>query len=306
MNVDKGITNYGHMDVSGIVSAGDRNRITQNRETPPSAGAERLAEAASRWDSGPGLAGGAVVITALECEYRAVAEHMEGPFGERSAGGTLYRTGTVRGAARSRRVALARIGQGNVGAAVHVERARTALDPELILFLGIAGGLKDVRMGDVVVADTVYDYESGKEEQDAYLPRIKTAAPSHAAVQRAMDTAFRQEWQERILDPVPGLHPRGFVKPIAAGGKVVAHERARSAERIRAYCGDAVALEMEGYGVLHGAYLNGDSTVLVVRGISDMLTGKDAASDEAWQPVAARSAAAFACAFLDLFTPDQG
>ncbi|MFD0774293.1 phosphorylase [Streptomonospora algeriensis] len=304
MNVNKGVTNHGHMNIDGVVSVGDDNTVTQHQAPPPPADPPPAPEAEDRWDRGPGPAGGAVVITALECEYRAVAEHMTGPFGEESVSGTLYRTGTVRGATRSRRVALAQVGQGNVGAAVQVERARTALNPELIVFVGIAGGLKDVRIGDVVVADAVYDYESGKEEEDAYLPRMKTAAPSHAAVQRAMDTVFRQEWQERIADPAPGLRPRGFVKPIAAGGKLVAHERARTAERIRARCGGAVALEMEGYGVLHGAYLNADGAVVVVRGISDMLTGKDAASDEVWQPVAARNAAAFACAFMDLFTPE--
>ncbi|GAB3448642.1 5'-methylthioadenosine/S-adenosylhomocysteine nucleosidase [Streptomonospora sediminis] len=309
MDTNRGIANHGDMHIDGVVSMGDGNSITQHRAPPPSASAPPPAAArrakADGQGTGPGPVGGAVVITALECEYRAVADHLAGPHGEQTVSGTIYRTGLLHGATRSRRVALAQVGQGNVGAAVHVERARSAFNPDLILFVGIAGGLKDVRIGDVVVADAIYDYESAKEEAHAELPRIKTAAPSHAAVQRAMDVVFRQEWQERIAGPPPGPQPRGFVKPIAAGGKLVAHERARTAERIRAYCGDAVALEMEGYGVLHGAYLNADTAVVVVRGISDTLTGKDAESDAAWQPVAARNAAAFAAAFMELFTPER-
>jgi hypothetical protein len=38
---------------------------------------------------------------------------------------------------------------------------------------------------------------------------------------------------------------------------------------------------------------------LVIRGISDLLTGKDPAADEYWQPIASRNAAAFAVELLD-------
>jgi hypothetical protein len=41
---------------------------------------------------------------------------------------------------------------------------------------------------------------------------------------------------------------------------------------------------------------------LVIRGISDLLTGKNTADDEYWQPAAARHAAAFAFELLDSLT----
>ncbi|NYI95241.1 5'-methylthioadenosine/S-adenosylhomocysteine nucleosidase family protein [Streptomonospora nanhaiensis] len=303
---NEGIANHGgRMTFTGPVSVGRGSSAHQY--APPEPGPDTPAGPAERaapgWADGPGLSGGAVVITAVDCEYRAVAAHLGGPFEERTVSGTLYRLGTFRGRERARRVALAQIGPGNTGAALHVERARTAFAPELIVFAGVAGGLKDVRLGDVVAADAVYDYESAKEGagEDVW-PRARTAVPSHAVVQRAMDVVFRQEWTDYIIDPEPGVAPRAFVKPIAAGGKLLAHADSPTARRVRAFAGDAVAVEMEGYGVLHGASLADHADVLVVRGISDLLTGKDAASDARWQPVAARSAAAFTCAFLDLFT----
>ncbi|WP_017597133.1 5'-methylthioadenosine/S-adenosylhomocysteine nucleosidase family protein [Nocardiopsis lucentensis] len=248
----------------------------------------------------------AVVITAISSEYTAVARHLSGPVGEVNARGTLFRTGTLRGARRTLRIALAEIGPGAVGTGVHVERALTTFDPAVLLFVGVAGGLKeDVRLGDVVVADAIYDYETGKDGEDDFRPRAKTAAPSHDAVQRARDVAARGEWQRRALSsPLPDP-PRAFVKPVAAGSTVVAHERSRTAERLRRYCGDALAVEMEGYGFLHGAYLTFGTHALVIRGISDMLSGKTPGSDDLWQPIAAAHAAAFACAFLDLFDPGR-
>ncbi|WP_019609813.1 MULTISPECIES: hypothetical protein [Nocardiopsis] len=88
---------------------------------------------------------------------------------------------------------------------------------------------------------------------------------------------------------------------MAAGNKVVASGDALTAERLRLRCRDAVAVEMEGYGFLRSAYLAPGTHSLVVRGISDLLSGKTADADDFWQPVAAAHAAAFACEFLDLF-----
>ncbi|WP_236567918.1 MULTISPECIES: 5'-methylthioadenosine/S-adenosylhomocysteine nucleosidase [unclassified Nocardiopsis] len=264
--------------------------------TDPSAGTR------GRPSSAP--AADAVVVTAIASEYAAVAAHLSEPFEERTEDGTLYRIGELKGSLRSRRVALVQVGPGQVDAGVSLERARTAFSPEVVLFVGVAGGVKDVRLGDVVVADAVYDYETGKEDAEGFRSRAKTAAPSHAAVQRAMDVVFRQEWTKRILTPPVTEPPRAFVKPVAAGNKVVADKEALTAERLRQYCGDAVAVEMEGYGFLRSAYLTSGAHSLVVRGISDLLSGKTEASDDRWQPVAAAHAAAFACEFLDLFAPE--
>jgi nucleoside phosphorylase len=271
--------------------------------TVPSGDARENAEDRGRRPSGP--TADAVVVTAIASEYAAVAAHLSEPFEERVADGTLYRIGALKGARRTRRVALVQVGPGNVDAGVSLERARTALSPEVVLFVGVAGGVKDVQLGDVVVADAVYDYETGKEDAEGFRSRAKTAAPSHAAVQRAMDVVFRQEWTKRVLTPPPPEPPRAFVKPVAAGNKVVAAGEALSAERLRRYCGDAVAVEMEGYGFLRSAYLASGTHSLVVRGISDLLSGKTEDADDFWQPVAAAHAAAFACEFLDLFAPEE-
>jgi nucleoside phosphorylase len=174
-----------------------------------------------------------------------------------------------------------------------------AFAPDVAMFVGIAGGLKDVEHGDVVAADAVYDYETGKDGGDAYLARIKTTAPSFPLVQRARAVARSAEWQTRVLPHSPERHPSAFVKPIAAGSKIVGHDRSRTAQLLYAHCGDAVAVDMESCGFLHGAYVNEGVATLVVRGISDRLRDKSEDNDRRWQLPAARNAAAFAFEVLD-------
>jgi len=97
----------------------------------------------------------------------------------------------------------------------------------------------------------------------------------------------------------PGKPSAAVVKPIAAGGKVVAGDLSATTELLRRSCSDAVAVEMEGFGFLRGAYVDPAVDALVVRGVSDLLGGKHHAQDQHWQPAAARHAAAFAFAVLD-------
>jgi nucleoside phosphorylase len=100
----------------------------------------------------------ALILTALEVETRAVLRHVPDQKIE-NVGGTVFHRGVVEGWD----VIVAEVGPGNAPAAVIAERAIGRFGPAVALFVGIAGGLKDVAIGDVVVATKVYGYESGKE-----------------------------------------------------------------------------------------------------------------------------------------------
>lgn len=235
-----------------------------------------------------------VVLTALEVEYRAVRAHLEDPRPVQAERGALFEVGVFREGSEERSVAIHMTGPGNPGAGVSVERAAALFAPRAVLFVGVAGGRKDVALGDVVAADAVYDYETGKDTETGFLPRQKTYQSAYGLVQLARLVAAADAWQRRIRPGDGAPRPRAHVKPLAAGGRVVAHHRSDVGLRLAASAGDALAVDMEGFGFLAGAYANQQLDALVIRGISDLLGDKGEAHDERWQPVASRNAAAFA------------
>ena len=246
-----------------------------------------------------------VVFTALEVEYQAIREYLTGPLRQQAERGTLYEVGALPGARGSWRVAVTQTGPGSTPAGVQLERAVSVFEPEIVLFLGVAGGRKDVARGDVVVADTIYDYEWGKSTLEGYQPRMRTHHPAYRLLQRARFVARENRWQQRIRPTSPSPAPASFVKPIVTGGKVIAHDQSAVARLLDQYTSDALAVETEGHGFLEAAYMNPEVDALVIRGISDLLAGKDKASDDYWQPIASRHAAAFAVELLDSIGTSQ-
>src|SRR2546423_8303593 len=91
----------------------------------------------------------AVILTALPVEFRAVRAHLTNVQEETHPEGTIYKQGAFGGGERTWKIGLAQIGAGNPGAAFEIERAIAHFQPSVVLFIGVAGGLKDVKLGDV-------------------------------------------------------------------------------------------------------------------------------------------------------------
>jgi nucleoside phosphorylase len=246
----------------------------------------------------------AVIITALGLEANAVCEHLIDITEEAHEKGTIYSVGRFDDNGQCWRVAIVISGQGNPTAAAEVERAIQHFSPSVILLVGVAGALKDLKIGDVVAAEKVHGYERGKDERD-FRPRPDSWRPTYPALQRAKTEARGKDWHRRIKGERPRAFPKAIVAPIAAGEKVVAARESSTFQLLRAAFSDAVAVEMEGAGFLTAAYLNTGVDALVVRGISDLVEGKTNADAGGSQPLAARHAAAFAFQFLSKFRFDS-
>src|SRR5260370_34934024 len=103
----------------------------------------------------------AVILTSLPVEYRAVRSYLRG-LKEEVYKGTVYERGIFLAEACRWEVGIVQVGAGNAPTAAEAERAIAYFKPRVVLFVGVAGGLKDVCIGDVVAATKVYGYESGK------------------------------------------------------------------------------------------------------------------------------------------------
>jgi len=232
----------------------------------------------------------AVILTALPAEYLAARSHLADCKEAEDALGTVYEVGVF--AEGDWSVGVAEIGVGNETAAAAAERAITFFDPEVAFFVGVAGGIKDVKIGDVVAGTKLYGYESGKATASGLLPRPDVGESSYRMVQRARAESKKSAWLTRA--GLQSDEAAVLVGPIAAGEKVVASKRSDTYRFLRAQYGDALAVEMEGRGFLAALHAHPGVSALVVRGISDLIEGKAQADESASQSRAASSAAAFA------------
>jgi nucleoside phosphorylase len=239
-----------------------------------------------------------VIVTALDLETRAVLRHL-GPWTEETVDGTVLYIGAF----SDWNVAVVEVGPGNVAVAALASRAIGHCKADVALFVGVAGGVKDVALGDVVVASKVYGYESGKDTSSGFLPRPDMQHSAHGLEQRARAMCKRKLWCNRLDRSINETDPQIFVGPIAAGEKVVASTRSATAKFLKKQYGDTLAVEMEGRGFLEAVHIN---SVLgtVIRGISDQLSGKAVSDKAGWQRKAADAASAVAFEMLATLAPN--
>ncbi|NER20981.1 MAG: tetratricopeptide repeat protein [Symploca sp. SIO1C2] len=241
----------------------------------------------------------AVILTALPVEYKAVQNHLEELEEKVHSQGTIYEQGKFIANQQEWEVIIAEVGAGNTGAAAATERAIAYFQPNILLFVGIAGGIKDVAIGDVVVATDVYGYESGKVGEQ-FWTRPKAGKSAYRLLERAKFEARKGEWLKR-LDSTPVKKPRVFLGTIVAGEKVVASRESAIFQLLRGSYNQAIAVEMEGFGFLSAAFAYDNAQAVVIRGISDLIEGKNDNSvepEEIRQAKAAQHASAFAFEIL--------
>ncbi|GAA1225082.1 hypothetical protein GCM10009676_03550 [Prauserella halophila] len=232
-----------------------------------------------------------VVLTALDLEYDAVRNRLSTLHRHPHDKGTRFEVGTIPGT--THQIALGLADKGNHKAAAMTERALTEFEPLAVLFIGVAGGLWNTPLGDVVIASKIYAYHGGTSEDDGLMARPEAWQLDHGLSQLVHQLKRDNHWVADIGREESGAAPTAHVAPIAAGEIVQNSSTSHEATWLRRHYNDARAVEMEAAGVAQAGQLSG-VPVAVVRGISDHADGtKATTSDSAWQPVAADHAAAF-------------
>jgi len=238
----------------------------------------------------------------MKCEeLDGVLARMPGHQVVDSNGRFYYRTRVGRGRRRSLDViALKTLTQGNLSAASAVQTMFSTWEPDYVFLCGIAGAIhKDIRIGDVAVAEQVFYYEMAKIDEGQ--TRSRTVAWNLSARLRAAAAiASRHSWAESTASLRPEMappQPKVLLCPIGSGDKLIADSSADEIRRLRAANNKIAALEMEAAGAASAAHELGRSEqLIVVRGISDHA---DAAKDDRFQRYASDTAAAFSFALLD-------
>jgi nucleoside phosphorylase len=237
----------------------------------------------------------AVILTALPVEYRTVIVfYLTDIREEKTSQGSIYYVGKFSSPYHSWDVAVADIGMHNVNAAVATERAIRYFDPKVILLVGTAGGMGRTKVGDVVIASKIYDYESGVTEASSFKAWPEVFRPTYRILELARSEADKDDWLAILRSFNESSNPKVYVGPVASGEKVIASTKCEVYDSLQSYYGDAIAVEMEGAGFLEATYANPGVEALVLRGISDLLDDDEAKEHGQRQEIASQDASAFA------------
>ncbi len=212
-----------------------------------------------------------MIFTALSVEYEKVERHLTAAGATRS--GPEERDGGTRAVVYELsgrvpwRVYLAKTGSGNTTTATAVSSWLAKVQPQAAFFVGIAAGRKDAVPRDVVIAETVYEYQRGKQSEQGFHARPRSWEPPGEVLTTA----------EQVADELaPLLTGRIHVKPIASGDTVIDSPYAPEHQIIRTHYEDTAAIETEGAGFARAVQSRTSTGLkwLLIRGISDLADGE--------------------------------
>jgi tetratricopeptide (TPR) repeat protein len=212
----------------------------------------------------------AVILTSHPDDYQAIRVHLTHLAEETHSQGTVYELGQFSTNGQTWEVAIAEIDNSNTRAASEAERAISHFKPDVIFLVSGATGIKDVSLGDVVVATKVYGYELGRAE-NKFLPRPETQKPSYPLESRAKAERRHPHWRNRLSPEISNSSPSVLLAPIASGEKEVADEQADLLKFLRSQYSDAVAVENLGFGFLKAVDANQNVLALTVHGICRLI-----------------------------------
>ena len=243
-----------------------------------------------------------VIQTALALEQEAVVSKLTNVSDyEHPISKTIYKVGNYISDESKLQIVVGRTNQTNVNAAIETERIIQHFNPTYLFFLGVAGGLKDVNVGDIVIGTDVIGYEKGKEKEE-FFSRPQFGFASYEMEQKAVSFANSEKWKSQstiLLDKK--FHNEILALPgtIASGEKVVGSIKAPLYLFLKKYCSHALAVEMEGLGFLEACRPYPLIKSLIVRGISDLVDGKEHSDKEGSQPYASKNATEFLFGLID-------
>jgi len=181
-----------------------------------------------------------------------------------------------------------------------VHALNDSFSPEVILLVGVAGGVDErgVGLGDVIVAQNVFNYERAKITEDGYLarPQPYPCSPRVLNLVRALKA-------NNLLDGALA-GKRLHIKDYASGEKVLMDKSSELRKVIIGFSEDIYGFEMEGQGLLHALFELSENKVIrggVVKCVSDLGDPEMGVDKEAKQQEAARRASRVVLQMLRYF-----
>ena len=199
------------------------------------------------------------IIGAMKIEIDAILQEMENKT-QCEFGGITFTSGTLAGMA----VDVAQCSPGKVNAALTTQAMIDHLGPELILNIGVAGGIGEgVHIGDVVIATSCVEYDFDTSALDG-CPAGEMTLPGYEKPLRFLPC--NRELAQVLARGAEGLYGHAHLGVVATGDKFVADPA--FGDYLQKEFG-ALACEMEGGAIAHVCLANRWVPCAVLRTISD-------------------------------------
>lgn len=174
--------------------------------------------------------------------------------------------------------------QGNVEASISVNDILRKFNPDLFFFAGTCGGIKDVEIGDSIIATKVFDIFRGKDSDIWYAKPIDSGMDSKnlGLCKSVMMSVNRGEkLSELYKDSNNKLH-MGF---IGSSSAIVASEKSNIRKMIEKQYAHIIGIEMEGYGFYQTLEKNEYRSGIMIRAVTDDAKTKTQSQDDYVQPI---------------------
>ena len=246
----------------------------------------------------------ALIFTAKSTETQALELQLLGPAGHRPKTAQAYAYDVYKLRADINKdkpvqnldVACYETGRGHEEVMAAVPPIVGNFNPDIVLYIGCAGGdPNELKLNDVFIPTEVWPYEKGKETTGGWVSRAHPVSPTRYLRDMARSLGKRPDWRSRIPETFRA-DSSVTTGGLASGNKVLADEEGEIWKAATSINDEIVEVETECYGFfkamepLHRPHL-------MIRGISDLLTNKNAAGksvDDDRQTRATAHAAALA------------
>jgi nucleoside phosphorylase len=229
------------------------------------------------------------LLSPIPVEHNAILGHLPA-VSERIMDGSRYLLGEFAGRFHQFNLITHLSGSKNEHTALAAERIVRLFNPMVVILAGVAGGVKDVKVGDLVIGTKYYGYEFGKVTPGGFYTRPESGQYSKELLTLAESVAGNGHWRKRAKN---AGQSKAVFGAIAAGNKVLAATDSDAYRLLKQTYNDTTAIEMEAHGLGQAMHAYPSIRFLNVRGISDLLDGKshsDASGSQEW---AADNMAAF-------------
>ena len=232
-----------------------------------------------------------LILTPIKIEYTQVRNQLvQSSLKRLVRSGVTYEKGQFLGRNHDFTVYIKQTGSKNINIALATQSALQDIQPTIVILTGIAGGVKDVNIGDVLVANKLYGYESGKETDKGFVSRPEAIYCSPDLYSLSESITRNNNWKRRSNFAQTSTV---FYGPIAAGDKVVSSKKSIVYQRLKTHFNDTLGIEMEAIGFGKAMLWHPLIKFINIRGISDLLDDKSDTDQQGCQQIAIENAVAF-------------